>query len=76
MTKRALLTTMIGYCLALLLLGLVGGILAPTAAFADGSSTDPPADSTPEGTSQAPYADSGESIAIIDFLLAAWAMTL
>ena len=76
MTKRALLTTVIGYCMALLLLGLVGGILTPTMAMADGTSGDPPVDSTPESTSEDPYAGSAGSVALVDLLLDVWTMTL
>ena len=76
MTKRTLLTAMIGYCMALLLLGLIGGMLTPSAAMADGTGNSPPPDSTPESASEAPYADSAGSMALVDLFLDVWTMTL
>jgi hypothetical protein len=76
MSKRALLTTAIGYCIVLLLLGLIGGILAPTAAMADGTGGDPPPASPPDDPDQDPDAESSGSTALVNLLLGVWGMTL
>ena len=76
MTKRSLLTTAIAYCAVLLVVSLMGGILVPCTTSADGGGSYPPPDTTPENTSENPEGDLSGSIALVDLLLGAWALTL